>query len=511
MIKEKFSNIFEKITNVYIAVIILIFPLIVDSTGFFNIQECKYRAFVCISGIYLILEILMMAFFILVKREKILKKPKFSKIQIFALIFLAINVLSCILSPFKNEDSFWVGIGRGEGVITIALYVLTFLFITFFGKFEKRHILYFSISSILVNFIAILQFIGFNPFNMYRDGIGTYNVSFMTTIGNVDFISALYTILLTISFAAYTFMDNNKYENIIHLLSLAMGSFIFNIIDVNSGKVSFLCMMALALPFILTSSKRLRKLVNCVNCVLIANCINYILNTEYHYDVDKIIFNFQFNYIVVLFLGIIATLFILSRILKNVDYDLTNNTNIIKAIFGVYIVGAILLVVTIYFVNIDYSFLTEIHNMLHGNFSDEYGTYRVFLWKRAFKLIKEYPLLGSGSDTFAIRFMSKYSEDVASIGEYSINDTAANVYLTMAINIGIIGVISYLIFVFLQMFKGIKYRDNPVVFTLLLAVFCYAVQDFFNLWVVIVTPIYWCLLGIYFNSLKNAKNVENLK
>ena len=31
-------------------------------------------------------------------------------------------------------------------------------------------------------------------------------------------------------------MDNNKYNSIIHLLSVAMGSFILNIIDVNSGK-----------------------------------------------------------------------------------------------------------------------------------------------------------------------------------------------------------------------------------------------------------------------------------
>ena len=57
-----------------------------------------------------------------------------------------------------------------------------------FGKFKKRYILYFSVSSILINTIAILQYIGFNPFNMYQNGIGTHNVSFMATIGNISFI-----------------------------------------------------------------------------------------------------------------------------------------------------------------------------------------------------------------------------------------------------------------------------------------------------------------------------------
>lgn len=77
----KKRNILDKLTEIYIFTIIIIFPLIVDSTGFFKILECKYR-----------------------------------------------------------------------------------------------------------------------PFNIYQDGIGTHNVSFMATIGNIDFISAMYCILLTVSF-----------------------------------------------------------------------------------------------------------------------------------------------------------------------------------------------------------------------------------------------------------------------------------------------------------------------
>ena len=62
----------------------------------------------------------------------------------------------------------------------------------------------------LINLIAILQYVGFNPFNMYQDGIGTHNVSFMTTIGNIDFISAIYCILLSVSASAFIFLDDEK-------------------------------------------------------------------------------------------------------------------------------------------------------------------------------------------------------------------------------------------------------------------------------------------------------------
>ena len=100
---------------------------------------------------------------------------------------------------------------------------------------------------------------------------------------------------------------------------------------------------------------------------------------------------------------------------------------------------------------------------LHGNFKDEFGTYRIFLWKRTFKIFGEYPYFGSGPDTFALRFMSKFRDDVALIGPVTINDTAANVYLTMLINIGVFGLVSYLLFVLLIINDNSSMLFLPVV------------------------------------------------
>ena len=77
-------------------------------------------------------------------------------------------------------------------------------------------------------------------------------------------------------------------------------------------------------------------------------------------------------------------------------------------------------------------------------------------------------------------------------GELSINDTAGNVYLTMLINIGIIGLISYIIFIYFQIKEGLK-NKNEYSKIFLIAIICYLISDFFNLWVVIVEPIYWVL------------------
>lgn len=511
-IKKYFTgDIFEKITDIYIFLIIIIFPLIVDKTGFFSILECKYKAFLILSCGYTIINVIVYLYYLLIERKNVLKGKKISKVQIFAIAFWIANVISCILSPYKGIANLLLGVGRGEGLINMTLYVLSFLEITTFGKFKKRHLLYFSISSILLNLIAILQFVGFNPLNMYQDGIGTYNVSFMSTIGNVDFISAIYCILICVSAFSYIYMNCEKKERIIHLLSVAMGSFILNIIDVNSGKVGILGIIVLAFPFIITNSKRLKKSLDVVNMVMIAICINVIMNTEYHYDIARIVLNFQFNYIVILFIIVIAILGVLSKVLSKIDYDISGNKKVIRNIYLLYLIGAILLVAFFYFIDLRIGMLSEIHDILHGNLKDEYGTYRVFLWRRTLKIIPEYPIFGSGSDTFAIRFMSKFSDDVAALGEYSINDTAANVYLTMIINIGIVGLISYLGLLLYSFKNAINLKsknlveENKEAMVILSAITCYLIQDFFNLWVVIITPVFWCTLALLNLSTKNSK------
>ena len=185
----------EKLTEIYIFLIIVVFPLIVDKTGFFKILECKWYSYVTISAIYIFMVLLVNIYYYLKYKVKLYQK-KLTKVTWIAIAFLITNIISYLLSPFLKTNNLLIGTGRGEGLIVSLLYVISFLLVSHFGLFKKRQISYFAISSILVSGIAILQFVGFNPFNMYQDGIGTHNVSFMTTIGNVDFISAYYTIMI---------------------------------------------------------------------------------------------------------------------------------------------------------------------------------------------------------------------------------------------------------------------------------------------------------------------------
>ena len=395
-IKEK--NILAKITEVYIVVMIMLFPLLVDSTGFFRILEAKYSYFLIINTIYISVLFITILYYWFFKNTNIFKEIRIHKIQWAVIVFLIINIISTILSPFLKEYNLFVGVGRAEGLISITLYCLSFLNITMFGEFKERYIVYFSVASIMVSSVAILQYIGFNPFNMYQNGIGTHNVSFIGTIGNIAFVSAFYCIYLTISMASYVFIEEDKkYIKIIHSLSIYMGFFIFEVLDVLGGAVAFCGTLVLTIPFIITNSKRLSRLLIVGAMILLGYLTNIIVNPVYYYDIGKLKLDFQINEIAIALLAVIVIFIGLAHVLKNREFDITKNKKVIKLFYLALVLCVVIGVATIYFVNFSDGFLYEIHEILHGNFDDDFGTYRIFLWKRSLSLVKDYPIIRNRS------------------------------------------------------------------------------------------------------------------
>lgn len=493
------QNIFSLLTEIYVAVIVVIYPLIVDKTGFFKILECKYRYFVFIASTYIALMLILVIYNMIFDKDKLKESIKFGNIQLAILVFLLLNIISCILSPYFKDYNLLVGIGRGEGLISMFLYCFSFLLISMFGKFNKRYILYFVISSILISTICIIQYVGFNPFNMYQDGIGTHNVSFIGTIGNVDFVSAMYTIMLTLSASVFIFLDTKRYVKILCLISTYFGFFIFEVLDVLSGAVGFALTLILVLPYIITNSKRLYRLLIIISTILLGYITNLILNPVYHYDKGRLTLDIQFNLIALILIILTAVIVFLAFILrKYVTYRLINK-KIINYIFISMIIIACIGLIIMFFVDMPFGIFHEIHEIMHGKLNDEFGTYRMFLWKRSFMIFKEYPLIGTGPDSFTARFMDKFTQDIINLGELTLNDTAANVYLTMLVNIGILGLISYLVFVGLLLHKMIKKR-NAFSTVFLTSIICFLIQDFFNLWTVIVTPVFFVLMAIGYIS-----------
>lgn len=111
-IESKFNNIMDKLSEIYIAIMLIIFPLCVDSTGFFKILECKYRYFLIIATTYLALSIIILAYYYIFHKFNYFKDKKLTKIQYAVIIFWIINCISCFLSPYLGKYNLFVGVGR---------------------------------------------------------------------------------------------------------------------------------------------------------------------------------------------------------------------------------------------------------------------------------------------------------------------------------------------------------------------------------------------------------------
>jgi O-antigen ligase len=114
----------------------------------------------------------------------------------------------------------------------------------------------------------------------------------------------------------------------------------------------------------------------------------------------------------------------------------------------------------------------------------EAGSYRLYIWKNCLKLIRIFWAFGIGPDHLIYGKLMLPNNTVA--------DKAHNIYLEIAVTMGIFALIAYLTFLsfFLRKWK------SETGFVLFVMILVYLIQGFFNIDVVMIMPLFWIILGI---------------
>lgn len=121
---------------------------------------------------------------------------------------------------------------------------------------------------------------------------------------------------------------------------------------------------------------------------------------------------------------------------------------------------------------------------------DSAGSNRIYIWKETLQLIKENWAFGVGPDHLSIKMPSG-----------RIMDKAHNIYLEIAVTMGVFALFSYL--VFLSFFLRLSYCKDELGFVFFVMIFTYLLQGLFNNDVIMVLPLFWIVLGL---SLASARN-----
>lgn len=129
------------------------------------------------------------------------------------------------------------------------------------------------------------------------------------------------------------------------------------------------------------------------------------------------------------------------------------------------------------------------------------GSGRGYIWTRTLPLLKNSIIVGSGVDSYAYDFpQSDYKGKLKYMYDaYIIIDKPHNIFLQIAINSGIISLISFLSLIVIWLKKSkrvINDKNEYIIKAIIPAVLAYLVSGIFTDSTVSVTPTFWLFMGI---------------
>ena len=142
------ADIRSRVTNIYVSIMLLVFPLFPGFSGYSNITFSKYAFFVACTGLWL-------ALIIFLSLRAPLSAPKLRLHHWAALAYGLVCIVSWLFSPYRSESL--IGAGRYDGLVTQLLYVGIFLGISVFGRLRRSHFLCLGLGLGLCSAVAIVQ------------------------------------------------------------------------------------------------------------------------------------------------------------------------------------------------------------------------------------------------------------------------------------------------------------------------------------------------------------------
>lgn len=247
-------------TNIYIALLIL-YVLWFDSAGLTAISAAKRYAFYAISIAYFTSVFAFLLIEIFQRKRKLSDLIRFIKstsaTQRFIALYFFFTLLSALFSPYR--ESVFFGASRCEGLLTISFYCIGFFLISCFAKPEKWMLWLLSAVILVFCSIAFLQRLNFNPFSLYpsEQTPQGYSQSFLSTIGNIDFVAAFLCIVIPIFWV--TILRRTGRKRLLLLIPLLFSIVTLLLINVAAGFVGALVGTLFSLPIVIPAENKIRR------------------------------------------------------------------------------------------------------------------------------------------------------------------------------------------------------------------------------------------------------------
>lgn len=417
------KNAARWLTDKYICVMLLVFPLWTGFDGYVSVTLSKYLFFAVTTGVWLTGLAVCLALY-----RPPLARPAAACWA--AVAFMASAGLSALCSPYREYTL--IGASRYDGFLTLALYGGIFLGVSMFGRPRARYIWLLGGSAALCSAVALFQLRGINPLSLFPDGYDYYDSgvkytgAFLGTIGNVDVLAAFYALCVP-ALAALPLLGGGRRCAAL-LIPAALCLYVLCRSGVASGAVAMAGAALLCAPFIC-----LRRLG-------------------------------------------------------------PGAARVSAAVSGAVCLAGL---GAVYFWPGESGAVWELSRVLHGDIRPAFGSHRVEIWGEALRLAGERPLLGGGPDTLTLRTELGYSRYVEQTGRtLSVHiDNAHNEFLNYLVNIGGLGLCSYLALAGLAVRRWLS-GSGELRGALGCGLTGYLIQSFFGLGLCLVAPMVFVFMGL---------------
>ena len=397
------------------------------------------------------------------------------------------------LNDSGQRVTLW-GARRYEGLFALLLY-MTIFFLMSMHEVKWSWVLHgASITLGLFATLVVLQYMNRNPLGLFPGGRSIYtNYEFQGTIGNIDMVSGYLCLVVPLLLGGFLLGEDTPLPaRVFWLLMGGAGVWLQGCIQVESGLIALgLLAMLVVLLSLHQASLRSR------GCVVLA-AMTLALFLRRMVQLPWLDGGAAFCLRPLDGQGVLLLLLAL-LLAGSAGWLRCHSGRDLpwKRLLPVIAMGLVCAVLLLLLLPLtpEMGGLYEAQQVLKGRGADDFGSYRLGVWRHTLHLAKEAPWLGNGPDTFWYAFWEHLQAEGVHYPERF--DNPHNEYLAILVNSGLPALLCYLGLVISILWQGFKAaRSNPLRGCGLLAIGCYACQGFFCFSICITSPMFWCVMGM---------------
>lgn len=490
---------------VFVFALFVLYPLYFQDK-YANMGNAKYDFFKTAYTIFIPVMLLACVCYLFLKRKELSIKIILQEMVLtdwFVLAYLVVCWMSYGVSDYK-DTAFWGYDGWFMGVMTQTVFVLLYFFVSRWFLWHWSYWWFIEVPSAIVFFLGILHRFNVDPLGMYEGLDESVKILFLSTLGQATWYSSYLCIALPIGMACYCYRRELKWSALWGVfLVIAFAS----VVTQNSDSAfialggSFLVLLWLSFESNEYFVRFWELVVMCLASFKMIGVLQGIfseraiklegLSTFFSQSMATMI-------LLVIAVAVYGTVVFADRKGRLRIEKFCKMRNIFYAMIPI---GIVTVVVCIYLVSAGRISGTFLNHIDYFNFDEHWGNNRGFTWKFTIRMFGSYgvmeKIVGCGPDAYA---GAAYAYDAGSLQAFwgnSVLSCAHNEWLNCLVDVGILGLITYLgsfVTAFLMFIKSS--REQPFFAGAATVIVSYFLHNFFCYQQIICTPIVFVVIGI---------------